>query len=162
MADSTKDSLLILGGGLIGLTIAYELALKGRKILVLSRMPREAAGFAAAGMLAPHAEGLQEDLLELGQLSLNKIPEWIKRIESDSGIQCDLRICGTVVPFLNESERNAFPTATFGKKLNRKQLEAEVPGIAPQWEKGLLFEQDGQIDSRRQLMHALKKACIKL
>ncbi|MFN5697329.1 MAG: FAD-dependent oxidoreductase, partial [Cyanobacteriota bacterium] len=58
---------LILGGGLIGLAIAHQLARRGQKVLVLSRRRNEAAGFVAAGMLAPHAEGLSGPLLTLAQ-----------------------------------------------------------------------------------------------
>jgi len=35
-----------------------------------------------------------------------------------------------------------------------------LPGIAPAWQAGLLFDQDGQIDNRRQLMRALESACV--
>ncbi len=162
MADSAKDPLLILGGGLIGLSIAYELAVKGRKVQVLSRKRTEAAGFVAAGMLAPHAEGLEDNLLELGQLSLNRIPGWVKTIEGHSGMKCGLRHCGIVVPFLDDQQRDAYPTALFGEKLNRAELEAEIPGIGSKWQTALLFQQDGQIDNRRQLMHALELSCLQL
>ncbi|MEA5411355.1 FAD-dependent oxidoreductase, partial [Synechococcus sp. BA-120 BA3] len=52
------EPVLILGGGLMGLAIAHQLARLGRSATVLSRRRSEAAGFVAAGMLAPHAEGL--------------------------------------------------------------------------------------------------------
>jgi glycine oxidase len=41
-------------------------------------------------MLAPHAEGLTGDLLQLGQLSLERIPRWVAQIEADSGLPCEL------------------------------------------------------------------------
>ena len=122
MATLSKDRLLILGGGLMGLTLAHELAHKGIEIEVLSRRRSEAAGFVAAGMLAPHAEGLNSMLLELGQSSLNLIPKWINTIENDSGINCGLRQCGIIVPFLNINNRDSFPTSNFGQKLNRFEL----------------------------------------
>ncbi len=157
-----KDRLLILGGGLMGLAIAHELALRGHKLEVLSRRRSEAAGFVAAGMLAPHAEGLSKNFLQLGQLSLGKIPAWVRRIEKNSGIDCGLRFCGIVVPFLSNEERDAYPTANFGEKLSSLELRQEIPDIAPQWKSGLLFNQDGQIDNRRQLMRSLEKACVEL
>ena len=161
-SDSPKESLLILGGGLMGLAIAHELAKEGRKVQILSRRRNEAAGFVAAGMLAPHAEGLNEELLRLGQLSLTRQSSWIKSIEQNSGLSCGFRSCGIVVPFLTTSMRDNFPTAKFGKKLTRLELETEVPGIGDLWKTGLLFEQDGQIDNRRLLMRALEKACVEL
>ena len=162
MAHSSAEPLLILGGGLIGLSIAHALAKKGKKIEVFSRNRNEAAGFVAAGMLAPHAEGLQNNLLKLGQYSLFRIPSWVQTIESDSGMSCGLRNCGIVVPFLNNEERDKYCTASFGLPLNRFELEKEIPGIAAKWQAGLLFEQDGQIDNRRRLMRALEKACVEL
>jgi glycine oxidase len=131
-------------------------------VTVLSRRRSEAAGFVAAGMLAPHAEGLRGDLLHLGQRSLERIPAWVAQIETDSGLGCGLRACGIVVPFTSPADRDAYPTASFGDRLDRMGLEREVPGIGPQWIAGLLFRQDGQIDNRRRLMRALERACTAL
>ena len=153
---------LILGGGLMGLAIAHQLARRGRTVRVMSRRRSEAAGFVAAGMLAPHAEGLAGDLLKLGQASLELVPRWVAQIELDSGLSCGLRASGIVVPFRSDAERNRYPTVTNGTVLNRSELEQEVPGIGPEWTAGLLFEQDGQIDNRRQLMRALERACVSL
>jgi len=152
--------LLVLGGGLMGLAVAHSLARRGRTVRVLSRRRSEAAGFVAAGMLAPHAEGLQGSLLHLGQAALARIPEWVATIEADSGLSCGLRPCGIVVPFSDAAERDAFPTAPWGEALERDALEREVPGLAPRWRSGLLFHADGQIDNRRRLMRALERACV--
>ena len=162
MAVSRTEPFLILGGGLIGLSIAHELAQKGHAVEILSRRRSEAAGFVAAGMLAPHAEGLTNQLLHLGQLSLQRQSKWVKRIEVTSGMTCGLRNCGIVVPFSNVQDRDNYPTARFGQALNENELEKEVPGIGSQWKAGLLFTQDGQIDNRRLLMRALEKACFEL
>lgn len=162
MEAATPKPVLILGGGLMGLAIAHQLARRGLAVQVLSRRRSEAAGFVAAGMLAPHAEGLNGPLLELGQRSLERIPAWVAQIEADSGLACGLRRCGIVVPFTNAAERDAYPTASWGTPLNRTGLEREIPGIGPLWQAGLLFLQDGQIDNRRRLMRALERACVGL
>ena len=156
----SNEQVLILGGGLMGLAIAHQLARRGCSVTVLSRRRNEAAGFVAAGMLAPHAEGLTGDLLRLGQLSLERIPRWVAQIEADSGLPCGLRATGIVVPFKDAKERDRYATAAFGEALNRQRLEQLLPGIAPDWKAGLLFDQDGQIDNRRQLMRALESACV--
>jgi len=158
--SESADQLLILGGGLMGLAVAHQLARAGRQVQVLSRRRSEAAGFVAAGMLAPHAEGLQGDLLALGQASLERIPAWVAELEADGDLACGLRRCGIVVPFSTPAERDAYPTACFGQPLDRAELELQVPGIGPFWEAGLLFAQDGQIDNRRRLMRALERACV--
>jgi glycine oxidase len=160
--NADRDPVLILGGGLMGLAIAHQLARRGSTVLVVSRRRSEAAGFVAAGMLAPHAEGLSGDLLALGQASLKRIPAWVAQIEADSDLSCGLRPCGIVVPFASAAERDAYPTAAWGEALDRAGLEREVPGIGPAWQAGLLFTQDGQIDNRRRLMRALERACAGL
>jgi glycine oxidase len=154
--------VLILGGGLMGLAIAHQLARRGEAVQVLSRRRSEAAGFVAAGMLAPHAEGLSGNLLALGQAALARVPHWVAQIEADSGVSCGLRPCGIVVPFTSAAERDAYPTVAWGEALDRTALEREVPGIGCAWQAGLLFAQDGQIDNRRQLMRALERACAGL
>jgi glycine oxidase len=162
MASAAAEPVLILGGGLMGLAIAHQLARRGQRVTVLSRRRSEAAGFVAAGMLAPHAEGLSGSLLELGQRSLAAIPSWVAQIEADSGLPCGHRPCGIVAPFASAAERDAYPTASLGLSLDRAALEREVPGIGGGFQAGLLFEQDGQIDNRRQLMRALERACTRL
>ena len=74
----------------MGLAIAHQLARRGGTVRVMSRRRSEAAGFVAAGMLAPHAEGLAGDLLRLGQASLELVPRWVAQIELDSGLSCGL------------------------------------------------------------------------
>ena len=162
MTAAKGPAITVLGGGLMGLAMAHQLARRGEAVRVLSRRRSEAAGFVAAGMLAPHAEGLTGDLLALGQASLQLIPSWVAQIEADSGLRCGLHACGIVVPFATSAERDAYTTAAFGQRLDRRGLEQEIPGIGERWQAGLLFEQDGQIDNRRRLMRALERACVEL
>ena len=159
MNSDQKNSILILGGGLIGLSVAYEFARKNYKVQVISRNRSEAAGFVAAGMLAPHAEGLKDDLFDFGKASQKLIPEWIKSIENDSGINCGLKQCGILLPFSNINDLKKFPTFKYGQYLNQNDLNREINGLNTNWKHGLLFEQDGQIDNRRRLMRALEIAC---
>ena len=159
MTQETKSSILIIGGGLIGLSIAYEFARNNIKVLVLSKNRSESAGFVAAGMLASHAEGLKDELLKFGQESQSLVPKWIESIEADSNIKCGLKKCGIVVPFKNIENLEEFPTYKYGRYLNQRDLQKEIHGINSIWKHGLLFEQDGQIDNRRRLMRALERAC---
>jgi glycine oxidase len=157
--EAGEQTVLILGGGLMGLAVAHALACRGERVRVLSRRRQEAAGHVAAGMLAPHAEGLEGPLLELGQAGLERIPAWVAALEVDSGLPCGLRHSGIVVPFASPAARDTYPTAAWGVPLDRGDLERQVAGIGPCWRAGLLFPQDGQIDSRRRLMRALEGAC---
>jgi len=51
--------VLVVGGGLAGLSVALEVASRGGKVTVLCRDPKESASMAAGGMLAPQAERLE-------------------------------------------------------------------------------------------------------
>ncbi|MFM7324887.1 MAG: FAD-dependent oxidoreductase, partial [Nodosilinea sp.] len=57
MVERHSD-ILIVGGGIIGLAIALDLHQQGATVTLLSKRFEEAASHAAAGMLAPRAEGL--------------------------------------------------------------------------------------------------------
>jgi len=84
----------------------------------------------------------------------------VAQIEADSGIACGLRPCGIVVPFRSVADRDAYATARWGQPLDRAGLERQIAGIGTAWRAGLLFDQDGQIDNRRQLMRSLERACV--
>jgi glycine oxidase len=80
--------VIIVGGGVIGLSIARELALQGRSTLVLDRgNPRDATSWAAAGMLAPQSEtDSPSPFFDLCLASARLYPEWAKHLHQESGI----------------------------------------------------------------------------
>ena len=80
--------VIIVGGGVIGLSIARELALQGRSTLVLDRgNPRDATSWAAAGMLAPQSEtDSPSPFFNLCLASAKLYPEWVKHLHEESGI----------------------------------------------------------------------------
>ena len=67
----TKGSVAIVGGGVIGLSVARRAALDGWAVHV-HRSDDRGASWVAGGMLAPHSEGWpgEERLLRLGLASL--------------------------------------------------------------------------------------------
>ena len=86
--EMKQPDLLIVGGGLIGLGIGWEVARSGMEVVLVERdSPDErpnCASWAAAGMLAPAAEtGFQEEpQLALAQASLALYPEWSAEVEA--------------------------------------------------------------------------------
>src|ERR1700693_3238736 len=68
----SNGSIAVIGGGVIGLSVAPPLALSGRTVRVHRDPADPGASWVAGGMLAPHSEGWpgEERLLRLGLESL--------------------------------------------------------------------------------------------
>lgn len=80
--------VIIVGGGVIGLSVARELAVQGRSILVLDRgNPRDSTSWAAAGMLAPQSEaGRASPFFDLCLTSAKLYREWANHLHEESGV----------------------------------------------------------------------------
>ena len=80
----------IIGAGVIGGSIAYELASRGASVTVLdSRTAGQGATQAAAGMLAPYIEGFGKPILAMAAMSLGMYDEFVRRVREDSGLPVD-------------------------------------------------------------------------
>jgi glycine oxidase len=111
-ASEISHDVIIIGGGIIGGSIAWELARRGLHPLVLDRQEagREAS-WAAAGMLqtAPEsADGFP--LVPLARASLALYPEFVAAIEADSGRTVGLRRTGAMEIFFSSGGARALST----------------------------------------------------
>ncbi|MFM7207706.1 MAG: NAD(P)/FAD-dependent oxidoreductase [Planctomycetaceae bacterium] len=88
----------IIGGGIVGLSIARELAGRGHRVRVLTREGRrDTASWAAAGILPPapdHAGCTPNERLTAWSDRLHR--EWADDLRRETGIDNGLRICGGV------------------------------------------------------------------
>lgn len=154
--DRTSD-ILIIGGGLMGLAIAFELRQQGADVAILSRSFEAAAGHAAAGMLAPHAEGLPPGpMLDLCHRSLYQYADWTQKLESLSGQDTGYWACGILGPRLRNTHL-ASPADAPATWLPAQTLEAYQPGLSPNLQGSWWFPEDAQVDNRA-LMQALRLA----
>ena len=71
MGTSASDSVLVIGGGVIGLSIAWRAAQRGLRVTLADPAPGSGATHAAAGMLTPIAEAAyaERELFRLGRES---------------------------------------------------------------------------------------------
>jgi glycine oxidase len=91
------DDCLIIGGGVIGLSIAYELSGRGLRVRVLDRQqPGREASWAGAGILPPALRSPPADqpLALLAALSMKLHPEWSAALREQTGIDNEFRHCG--------------------------------------------------------------------
>src|SRR5512140_2025133 len=95
---------IIVGGGIIGLSLALELRRHGAEVLVVERgeAGREAS-FAAAGMLAFCDPETPAVLRDLCFASAKLFPEFVHLLEDESGERVDFRREGTIA-FLHAGE----------------------------------------------------------
>jgi glycine oxidase len=100
--------VLIVGGGIIGGSVAFELAQRNLRVAVLDRqeLMREAS-WAAAGMLSPAPDcPAAISLVPLGRASLARYPKFIDAVEDASGLRTGYRTGGAVeVMCHGEAER---------------------------------------------------------
>jgi glycine oxidase len=101
--------VLIVGGGLIGGSIAFELATEKLRVAVLDRdVPGREASWAAAGMLSPGPDSSEASaLVALGKESLRLYPEFIAAIEQASHKSTDFTRQGTFEVFRGAAAENA-------------------------------------------------------
>jgi glycine oxidase len=86
----------IIGGGIVGLSIARELAGRGHSVRVLARERRQdTASWAAAGIFPPAPESPMNspgDALTAWSDRLHR--EWARELRAETGIDTGLRACG--------------------------------------------------------------------
>ena len=89
---------IIIGGGIIGLSLALELRNSGMSVLIVEKgQPGREASWAAGGMLADFPLEMPPALHELAAASASMYPDFVQRLESESGRKIDLRSQGTLV-----------------------------------------------------------------
>lgn len=140
---------IIVGGGIIGLTLAIELRKRGIKVLVVERgEPGREASHAAAGMLADLAIENPPALQPLATASAKIYPEFVHELQDESGMNVDLRGEGTLF-FCSEK-------ASVGEDLSAPLSEME-PAVA-RTDHRVRFLRERSVDPRALTAAALKAA----
>jgi glycine oxidase len=163
--------LAIVGGGVIGLALAWRARAKGLSVTVLERETvGRGTSYVAAGMLAPVAEvefgDAGQAVLELGLRSAEMWPEFATELERCSGEEVGLRRTGTLVLARDEDEarelerqiawRNSLGLRT--TRLRPSEAREREPALAPATRLGMEAPEDHSVDPRRVLV-ALRRAC---
>jgi glycine oxidase len=157
-----KYDVLIVGGGVIGLSIARELHKKGvRRIAVAERgeIGKEAS-FAAAGMLLPHAETNQaDDFYRFCMESFGLYDAFAAELLGETGIDIELDREGTL--YLAFDEKSAVEIGHRYAWQSRSGMDVErvsagevrtlEPLISPNVLEGLFFPNDWQVENRKLL-----------
>ncbi|MBA3912803.1 MAG: glycine oxidase ThiO [Acidobacteriales bacterium] len=98
--------VIVVGGGIIGLSLAIALDKRGLKPLIVERgEPGREATHAAGGMLAAADVEPHSPLLPLAQASAALYPEFVHELQDESGLNVDLRDQGTIVLHPADAQR---------------------------------------------------------
>lgn len=90
--------VIVIGGGIIGLSLARELSKRSLRLLVVEKgEPGREASHAAGGMLADGADENPPVLQPLMTASAQMYPEFVHELQDESGINVDLRDTGTIL-----------------------------------------------------------------
>lgn len=128
MGEST--SVVIIGAGVMGLGVAWQLSKAGRRVLVLEKHhPGAGASRAAAGMLAPMAE-LQYDeepLLHFSLASQRRWPSFVEELEADAHMSVEYETSGTLLVAWDRDE---------AEDLKRHYEYQQSVGMQVEWRSG--------------------------
>jgi glycine oxidase len=163
--------VIVVGAGLIGLGIAYELAKRGAAVTVYDRdEPARAASWAGAGMLAPFSEATPDAaMLALCRESFALYPAFVAELRERTGVDARFRRDGTLHVALDGARlaELAAHAQTFRANggdvsmLDRNDVLAREPLLAKDLAGALLVANEAQVDNRR-LGRALLAACESL
>lgn len=152
-----RPDVLVVGGGLIGLLTARELALAGARVEVVDDRQEGAASPNAAGMIAPIAESIADQAF--ARLSIRSRDLWrdlAPALERESGMSIDYDDSGSLLPVLDPEGRKvldriraqALDLGEAARDLDRAELAELVPDLRPGIEEALLLPGEHRVDNR--------------
>lgn len=151
--------LVVCGGGIIGLSVAWEAAREGRSVTVVDPAPGSGATSVAAGMIAPVTEAHygEEALLRANLASAQRWPAFAARLEEASGCGVGYDDAGTLAVAADPSDRVALeelarfhtalglPSTPMGALACRRAEPLLAPGISG----GLDVPGDHRVEPRK-------------
>jgi len=156
-SSRTVDAVVV-GGGVIGLAVAWRLAQRGSTVTLVDDDPAGGASRAAAGMLAPVTEAHfgEEALTALNLESARRWPAFAADVEAAGGAPVGYRTEGTLAVAFDDDdlavltelrayhERLGLP----GQRLRGRECRELEPLLSPRIRGGILVESDRQVDTR--------------
>jgi glycine oxidase len=118
-------NVTVVGAGIVGLSIAHELASRGASVRIEDpRGVGQGATWASAGILAPHIEGHSGALLTLAVQSLQEYDGFIERVTIDADQPTEYQRSGTLQVALNADESQRLSAAA--ARLSQAQVRHEL------------------------------------
>ncbi|WP_309070680.1 glycine oxidase ThiO [Arthrobacter sp.] len=155
---NTDVDVAVVGGGIIGLGIAWEAIRRGHSVALIDPDPAGGATHAAAGMIAPASElhYREEHLLRLTVDSASRYPEFLFSL-AWTGVDPGYRRTGTLVLALDGADRTALADLQTVQQRNSlsvqqiplREARRSEPLIGPAATAAFHAPDDHQLDPRR-------------
>jgi glycine oxidase len=160
LTSKPTPKVVIIGAGVVGLSIAWRLAARGVNTTVFDRgSAGGGATHAAAGMLAACAEAEpgEEALVSLGRESQARWPAFADELKQASGIDVELRREGTLVIALTaDDQARLFHHLDFQRRLglpltwiSAAETRKREPHLAGKLAGAVFAPEDHQVDNRK-------------
>jgi glycine oxidase len=148
--------VIIVGGGIIGLSLAIALRKRNATVLIVERgEPGREASHAAGGMLVDCPLETPPELQELATASAQMYPEFAYELEVESGTKVDLREHGTILfPSVEHSKRDAEFVSTHPLPSPLSELE---PALTP-GDRTAIYLKERSVDPRALTAAAIRTA----
>jgi glycine oxidase len=156
---ASNKHVIIIGGGVIGCSIAYHLAGAGVEVTVVERGKLAGgASHVAAGMIAPLSEGFTDgEPLKLALESHALLNEILPQLQSESGIDVEYLCPGILhLATTTDDEKNLEarlkwqePLNMGVRWLNAQETRSREPALAENIRGSLFSPQEGHLNSRR-------------
>jgi glycine oxidase len=169
--NSRTADVIVIGGGLIGCSIALRLAQAKLRVMVLDRgEPGAEASRAAAGMIAPQGETPEPDaFFSLCAASHALYPGFISEVEELSGQEVGFRREGSLLVAVKEKQvaelEKLYWTQTRAglplERLTPASLQHKMPGLSSKIRLALGVSEDYWVDNEK-LTHAVIEATQRL
>ena len=150
---------LIVGGGVIGLALARELAGRGSRVLLLERgETAQEASWAAAGLLSPQSDAARPGaFFDFALASRVLYPEWARELEAETGESIGYRPTGLLRCAFDAAEEKALRGFLWQQEAelalewwDRAALSARFAGaLATDVRCGIFFTDEGVVDPRK-------------
>jgi glycine oxidase len=146
---ATRLRVATIGDGIIGWSIAFELARRAVDVTVFSAGLHGSATAASAGILAPDVEAhAGEPLLELGRRGLALYDDFVRRLQAATAIPFEYRRAGTLEVADDDDRRETLsstPQISVSRWVDAASLREMAPNVRHDAHGARLCERHGYV-----------------
>ena len=166
---------IVIGGGVVGMSIAYHLVSAGAHTLLLDRADAGRATAAGAGILTAETNGRASDAwLDFAVVAVDYYPSLVARLHAEQAGETGYAICGQIEVAIDEDEvapferafewmlaqqrRRGSPAPEDLHEIGAEDARALFPPLAPV-RRAVYYRNAARVDGRL-LTEALRRAAI--